>query len=144
MAYLTDSKNRSNVKMVHQSYSNNNNIVLSFARLVIFFPVQLDVVVLLFLLLAFHTITSCSALGIEELMLQSHGWVTVLLGQVNRNVLQLPEDVTVLFPFSGRWERKLPGSHKTVSFCSLADQSKNFSFQKTLSYLFDLLASIPI
>jgi len=74
-----------------------------------------------FRLLAFHIITSCSALGVKELMLRLHGlsFFSAYLVLRREEQVQCPEDSLFHFKFHSEERVKLLRSHETapVLYC---------------------------
>jgi len=69
-------------------------------------PLLIVVMDLWFLLLVLHIITSCSALGVNELMIQFHGLWIVPATCLRREELHLPEDCS-LFCYRPHSEGKI-------------------------------------
>ena len=114
------------------------------------------VVVSRFLLLVVHIITSCRAQGIKELMLQFHGLLIALGTSHRRERMNYIYQKTSLLHFNFPFRGKEKTAHESwVVFSCLSLQCVlpsclTFNIRvrplilDTLSYLFDLLASIPI
>ena len=102
---------------------------------------------------AFQIITSCSALGVKELMLQFCGLLiyfmsSSLLVPEEKNELQHPENFIFLFLFSIWKENKTDWVPRDCFFISLAilptALEQGLQFWKLFLILYDLFISVPI